>query len=156
MHFRFTYTGIELKMLHTAANLWKLHGSGNAVWLIRNYKTTVNTSDHWVYPVPVTRSRKNSTRPRKSQYNDKGKLIQRCAEKGKKRHNRHGYQHDILPPIYDVKLCHETENKKRNLVIKEWKHDKRFTDCCIFHLRYTNIVNSYIHCYIKRGGKKMK
>lgn len=91
-------------MLHTAANLWKLYGSGNAVWLIRNYKTTVNNADHCVYPVPVTRSRKNSTWPRKGEYSDKCKLIQRCAEKGKKRHNRYGYQHDILPPTHDIKL----------------------------------------------------
>jgi len=38
-------------------------------------------------------------------YNDKGKLIQRCSEKGKKHHNRHGYQHDILPLMHDIKLC---------------------------------------------------
>jgi hypothetical protein len=38
-------------------------------------------------------------------YNDKGKLIQRCAEKDKKHHNRHGYQHDILPLMHDIKLC---------------------------------------------------
>jgi ATP-dependent protease HslVU (ClpYQ) ATPase subunit len=35
-------------------------------------------------------------------YDDKSKLIQRYAEKNKKHHNRHGYQHDILPLMHDI------------------------------------------------------